>query len=385
MAQKINSKKRILFLITQSEWGGAQQFLYQLISNLDKSRFEVNLATGSDGGGELTKMLGNDVQTVTIKNLKRDPSILSDIKSLYEIRDILNDVQPNILFLNSSKAGFNGSLVTRFFKLKISKPRVIYRIGGWTFNDPWPFYKKIFYFLLEWISASWKNVIVLNNKHDLKQAKKYGIRPQDLILIPNGLDKKSLDFLSRTQARSKLSQLGHRIDNNKIILGTIANFYPTKGLAYLIRAVSLLKNTSDFQLIIIGDGQQRMMLESLIKQKKLTNIILAGRLDNAYRYLKAFDIFVLASVKEGFPWTILEAMQARLPIIATRVGAIPEIIDHNRSGLLIPARDAEALAQAINSLTDSSKREELAKQALLKVNQDFKLDSMINSYENLFK
>ena len=102
--------------------------------------------------------------------------------------------------------------------------------------------------------------------------------------------------------------------SNKFVIGTIAHFYPTKGLIHLIKAAEIVrKEFPDILFTVIGDGQQRDVLQTEINNLDLANnFILSGAKDNAWQYLPAFDIYVCSSVKEGFPFSILEAMQAGL-------------------------------------------------------------------------
>ena len=99
---------------------------------------------------------------------------IKDIAAVFELRKLIKDFSPDTLFLVSSKAGFIGSLAT-VFPARI-KTRVIYRIGGWSFNDPWPIWKKWLWIILEWLSARWKDIIIVNNLYDLESANKLKIR-----------------------------------------------------------------------------------------------------------------------------------------------------------------------------------------------------------------
>jgi len=139
-----------------------------------------------------------------------------------------------------------------------------------------------------------------------------------------------------------------------VVIGAIANLYATKGIEYLIEAASITAKSYKLKAIsyiVIGEGKERPKLEALIKTYNLeNNFFLIGRISNATQYLKAFDIVVLPSVKEGFPWVLLDAMAAEVPIIATKVGAVPEVIEDNKDGLLVPPGDSKALAEKIYRL-----------------------------------
>jgi len=138
--------------------------------------------------------------------------------------------------------------------------------------------------------------------------------------------------------------------------------------------------------VIIGEGSERNYLKNLIKEKGIKNkVFLTGSLDNAWKYLKAFDVFVLPSVKEGFPWTILEAMAAKLPIVATNVGAIPEIIESGKNGFMVQPKDPEAIKKAIEEILSNDKlQQELGIQAHQTVLFKYDLDRMVKQIEELF-
>src|SRR3989344_7709635 len=201
-----NLKKGVLFVITQSEFGGAQRFLHTLITRLDKSRYEMLVAAGPLYTGRRTqkselrsydlvdRLETEGLKTARLRPLHREIKPFSVLRATFELKKIIKEFHPNTLFLLSSKAGFVGSLAT-VFPTKL-KTKVIYRIGGWSFNDPWPEWKKRFWIILEKISAKWKDVIIVNNEHDLEQAKNLNIRPKEKIaLIHNGIDVYKTEFL----------------------------------------------------------------------------------------------------------------------------------------------------------------------------------------------
>lgn len=404
-AQELGPKKRVLFVITQSELGGAQRFLCEFVSCLDSKKYELLVASGASGNGELLdEIRGLDILSRSLKFLKRDIDIINDWKAVFEIRKLLLDYKPDVLFLNSSKAGFIGSLAT-IFPSKISpKIKVIYRIGGWTFNDPWPRWKKWLWIMLEKKSASWKDIIIVNNAHDFQQAKQLRIIPrQKVVLVHNGLDPYKMNFLPTEEARLKLFEKvvehsgkifpasGERGSTNKvgrqtkIIIGTIANFYPSKGLESLIASAEYFKNNDDIAFFVIGDGLERPKLERLIREKGLEKkMFLLGYISNARTYLPAFDIFILPSLKEGFPWSLIEAMAARLPVIATGVGAVQEIIEDGKNGFIVEPGKPEQIVRRIREiLTSNHLQKELAIQAHQAVLFKFDMEKMIKRIESL--
>ena len=315
---EMSKKIKALFIITQSEAGGAQRFLNELIPNLDKNKYDLMLAAGEEGNWESFEDLDIDIKK--LKYAKRNISLINDIRVVFEIRKLIKKYGPDVLFLNSSKTSIWGPLAVCFPTRLKPAPKIIYRIGGWSFNDPQPKFNKNLWIFLEKLFARFKDYIIVNNLHDFKQAEHLKIKPKrKVVLIHNGINIASLNFFSRQEARQKLN-----LSSEEFIVGTIANFYKTKGLKYLIEAASKI-NDENIKFVIIGDGRERKNLEAQIEKWDLKEkVILVGRKKDAYQHIKAFDVFVLPSVKEGFPWVLLEAMAARIPIITTNAGATPD-------------------------------------------------------------
>ncbi len=406
MDQKINRKK-VLFVITQSEMGGAQRFFLELLPRLDQERYDISVAVGSAPAHSqefVDSLAEQSFKVFPLNRLKRDSGFLfwQDWLAVFELRKLIKTLKPHTLFLNSSKAGFIGSLATVFpsplatslrpeLRPRGNQPLVtIYRIGGWTFNDPWPWWKKKFWIVLEKISAKWKDCIVVNNQSDLEQAKNLKIAPAEkLVLIYNALDPYKITLPEKEEAKlkifEKLSKSSGRIFQAKTMVGTIANFYPSKGLEYLIQAADLLKDREDLIFLLIGDGSLRTELERQIKDRGLENkVFLLGHLANARQYLPAFDIFLLPSVKEGFPWAVLEAMAAKLPVIATKVGAVSEIIEDGKNGLLVEPGQPEQIRQKIKELlANDYLKKEIAIQGHQTLLFKFSPDKMVKEVEKI--
>jgi len=391
---------KILFLVTQSEMGGAQRYIYEVIRGLNQEKYEFLVAAG-EGDEELFEKISNlktqnpklptvhtqQVKTQNLKYLKRVPNPLSQIYAVAEIYNLLKKERPDILFLCSTTAGLLGSIASFLYKHSNAEHRTIrtiYRIGGWAFCDPRPWWQNKIILWAEKITAPLKDKIVVNSEIDRKLALKYKITPAEKIVkIYNGIDVDSLDFLPKEETRryliSKLktqnSKLQLKTQNSKII-GTVANFYKTKGLEYLIEAMNSYQLSAvSCQLVIIGEGRLRPRLEGQIKKLGLEDkVILLGRIPDAYKYLKAFDVFVLPSLKEGFPWIILEAMAAEIPIVATKVGAIPEILPEE---FLVEPGNSQALAKKISWM--------LKHPAKTKLKPEFTLKTMLQKTDQLLQ
>jgi glycosyltransferase involved in cell wall biosynthesis len=382
----MEEKRRIFCVITQGGLGGAQQFVIQLARYLNVDKFDLHIVWGSDSGTAIGRHLPSHVTYSAARHLLRSVSPISDLRAVWELRAMMVHYRPDVILCISSKAGFIASLAARIAQSQLRQTKVIYRIGGWTFNDPWPAWKRKGYLWLERLSARWKDYIVVNNTHDLDQARTLGIRPRSKVVrIYNGIEP-YLDLLPRDQALAALrSRMPERYRDKPYdwMIGTVANLYPAKDLSTLVRAAELAPKNVRF--IVIGEGHQRAELERQIIECDLSDrFFLLGGMNEAYKYLSALDVFVLSSVKEGFPWSVLEAMTAKVPVISTSVGAIPEMIENHISGILVQPGSSDQIAGAIMELLDNDRlRRELAIQAHQQVITQFSLRAMIDQYERL--
>ncbi len=321
-------KSNICFVITQGHWGGAQRYVFDLAKNL-KNDFNVTVAIGNSKHENDLKNKLENIKVVQLKHLRRSINPFHDLLALFEIKKFAKQNQIQIMHYNSSKATVIGALATK----KICKS--IATIHGWVSEEPLTSLRKTIYKKLEKISTKLLDAIIFADKHSLEIAKQNYKTPDNKIFyIPHQI--KTPNFLSRQEARNKIQQITkHTITNNTKIIGTIANLYKTKNLNLLINAFAE-PDYKDAICLIIGEGTERTNLEKQIKQKNLQNkIFLPGSITNAAQLLKGFDLFTQTSTKEGYPYTLLEAKAAQLPITATNVGGTKDILEKNTNSVLV--------------------------------------------------
>ena len=356
MAKKQVIMTKILYIITQSEFGGAQHYVFDLATNLNKSQYEVHIAHGGQNNGIFASLEGQNLAIHSLKHLIRSISPITDIKAYFELKNLIKQVKPDIVNLNSSKVGVLGSMAAKASKV----PKIIYTAHGFVFNEPLNPITKWIYKLAELFNSKRVNKIITVSEYDKQTGIKAGIPEKKMTTIHNGVNPVS--YLSKDDARAKLN-----IASDKPIIGCIANFYHTKGVDILIQAMTKV----DAHLIIIGNGHLRDELDEQIKKLDLQDkITLLGSIDNASQYLKAFDLFALASRKEGLSYTLLEAQAAQIPIVATKVGGTPEIIQHSINGYLAQAENPDDLADKINQA--------IKKPLASNLTSDFTLDNMVS-------
>ncbi|HEY4476497.1 MAG TPA: glycosyltransferase [Candidatus Paceibacterota bacterium] len=379
-------RQKILFIITKGNWGGAQRYVYDLATHLPKKIFEVVVAIG-EGSLLSNRLVAAGIRTISLPNLGRDVEIMGDLKSFFTLWRLFRDEKPNIIHLNSSKAGALGALASRIYNLTAKnyalKARVIFTAHGWSFNEDRSRLARFAIAFLHWLTILLAHQTIVVAAAPRRQMVHWPLANRRMVVIKNGVSK--INFLDRPNAR--LSLLGEEIATTRGStwwLGTISELHHNKGLEYLIRAVKILLDTGRCQgdaltVVIIGEGEARPSLEKLIQELKLgQQIILLGRKDNAAQYLKAFDVFTLTSITEAFPYAILEAGVASLPVVASGVGGIPEMVRSMDSGILVKPRQPSEIAAALEFLlAHPAKTSQLGKCLHARVTKKFSTAHMV--------
>ena len=208
-------------------------------------------------------------------------------------------------------------------------------------------------------------------------------------LVRNGISQ--FETLTRADSRKFLSRKIDRPENyldDKLVIGTISELHPNKGLEYAIKAISSLvisHRSSDIVFVIIGGGEEELKLRALIRELNLENqVFLTGFIGDAERLLPAFDIFTLTSLKEGLPYVVLEAGLMGLSIVASSVGAIPEIFIDG-CGLPVAPKDTAGISAAIQKLiSDVRLRNEMGTRLKQKIASDFTYAAMLEATKRLY-
>ena len=171
------------------------------------------------------------------------------------------------------------------------------------------------------------------------------------------------------------------------VVGNVAALVPHKGQRYLIEAAHLVvQQVPDARFIILGEGELREHLEHLVREHHLEkHVLLPGFRTDVIGCIKGFDLFVMCSVTEGLGTSLLDAMACARPIVATRAGGIPEIVEDEVNGLLVPPRDSRALAQAIvRTLQDAGLRRRMGDAGLARVHDRFTVERMVQGTAEVY-
>jgi len=295
-----------------------------------------------------------------------------DLGTVRAIQESLRTKQIQILHAHGYKADFYAQLAIRGSSVKLVST---------AHNWPGKSLALRLYALVDRILLRWADQVCVVSPNVEAQLKKYGILPQKLSLIENGVDSGQF-----SNGKPRLRELPN-FDDKKIV-GYVGRLAPEKGLHNLIRAVGeILRTRADLVLALIGEGPARIELQSLVTQLNLEkSVFFLGQRSDLADVYASFDIFILPSLIEAMPMAVLEAMAAGKPIIASRVGGIPRMISHQESGILVEPGDIRGLTDALDQLLrQPEKASQLGRRALDAVQSRYSSDAMARGYLRVYQ
>ncbi len=349
-----------LFMDTEPVWRGGQDQLLTLLRGLSARGHCLHILCHPNTLlEERAREIGVTVHPLSVKREVGPISFLRILGTLARVR-------PEILGFNTPRAILLGTLASRIIPVKA---RIIFR------RVNFPLRKNI----VTRLKYNWGiNCIVTVSESIRQQLRADGVPGSRIRTIYEGID------LSPYPKRESLKP---RPKGDPMVVGTVAHLSSEKGLLYLVEAAALIPDVhSRMRFVLVGDGACREDLETRVREHGLEDCFhFAGFQKKPIPYLGSFDCFVLPSLSEGLSSSILSAMAASLPVIATNVGGIPELVQHEKNGLLVPPADPVALAQAIQRLVDDPHEAfRLGRQGRLRVEKQFTLQRMILQMEQLF-
>ncbi|RJQ28232.1 MAG: glycosyltransferase family 1 protein [Peptococcaceae bacterium] len=367
---------KLLQVITLSELGGAQKVVYHIAAGLEPERFAVTVACAP--GGELVRWLEElpqGVKVVEMPALKRNPSPLNDLKAFWQLYRLMRREKYNIVHCHSSKAGILGRLAAYLAGV----PKIYFTVHGWGVNRYQSLPVRFFYAWAERLAGAVSTKVICVSRRDFAKARSWKLTAADkLAVIYNGLP--AAGALPGDLRR----ELG--LSAGDILIGTVARLAPPKEVLFLLEVARRMADRPDVFFVLIGDGPLRTECMAFIKRHGLEKkVFLPGTREDAPGLLADLDIFVLFSRWEGLPLTVIEAMQAGLPVVASAVGGVGEQVAHGETGLLIEALDPAAAERALRELiADPARRKQMGERGRLRAAELFSLPEMVARYRQLY-
>jgi glycosyltransferase involved in cell wall biosynthesis len=360
----VSDRPRVLIVVTLAETGGAQAYVRDLIPGLIDS-FDITVAAhGSGPFADAVRSRG--AAFVPLRHVRRPISPIRDILGIIELWRLCRRIRPTIVHANSSKAGILGRTAAWLARVPIR----IFTAHGWAFKATSALSSRV-YLWADRIVAPITSVVVCVSETEYRAGvAARTCRPSRAVTIYNGVE---------------VAPPATRPDRPKTRIVSVGRLATPKDFATLIRAASLL-DPSRFDLHLLGDGPDRSDLERLTDVLGITeNVTFEGDVHDVDERLLDSDVFVLSSHSEGLPISVLEAMAAGLPVVATRAGGIPELVADGVSGLLVPPDDVQALANALTTLIgDRELRVEMGAAGRRRVEKQFSIDACRAAHVSLY-
>ena len=328
-ASALSRRRKILFAITRGDTGGAQNHVRDLLEGLGDS-FDLTLAVGEEGPlTQCAHKLG--VRVYLIPALIRSVSPHHDLRALLDLRALIRSTDPDLVHTHSTKAGLLGRIAAT-----LSRVPSIFTAHGWAFEEGVPPLQKLVAIPSEWLAARCCNRIITVCEAGYSLARKYRIASAGKMeVIYNGIPD------AKPRARPA--------EGSPPVIVMVARFSRQKDQSVVLRAVAKLQ--LDFRLVFVGDGPTRASVESEARSSGLkSRVDFLGDRADVPTLLANSQVFALGTNWEGLPISILEAMRAGLPVVASDVGGVREQVVDGETGFVVTKGDAALMGERLSRL-----------------------------------
>ena len=355
-------KNKIRILHVAQAAGGVDRYIRMLLKYLDKDKFENILVCSQDFQEEDYEGLVDSFEQIEMTRA----IWVNDLKSIAEVRKLIKKYNPDIVYAHSSKAG----AIARVADIGL-KNKCIYNPHGWAFNMRCSEKKRMMYTAIEKVAALLCDKIICISDAEKQSALEKNICKEDkLQVIFNGVDIEAYE--SGEHGKAKRADLN--IPGNAFVVGMVGRISPQKAPDVFVKMAKRVKDKiPDVHFIIVGSGNQEAKIRKYAEDNGFSeNLHITGWVDDPMSYVELFDVACLLSRWEGFGLALPEYMMAGKPIVATKVDAIPNIIQDSENGLLVKADDAiEADEAVLQIYRDKGLKDKLVAQGLVDVHNRF--------------
>ncbi len=384
--------QKVIHVITRLDYGGSAQNTMLTALGHDRTQFEPLVVAGYPGcwdaqGGQAAteencrRLEKAAVRWMMLPSLTREVHPLKDVQALWQLIRLFRQERPALVHTHTSKAGVLGRVAACVARV----PIIVHTPHGHVFYGHFgPFRSWLFLQIERVLSAITDRLIALTEAERQEHLDREVGKAERFAVVPSGIDRERFGR-ARVQGKQQPDWFG--CPPEALVVGSVGWLTDIKGHEYLIAAVAKLKQDfPSLHLVIIGSGDRH---EALLQQAELAGLCdavhLLGHRDDVEVCLAGMDLFVLPSLNEGMGRALIEAMAAGLPVIASRVGGIPAVISHERTGLLVPPGDAGSLADALRRLLDRPEwATQLGVAASRSMDSRYGSVSMVHAIESIF-
>lgn len=364
---------KLLYLITRGdEIGGAGVHVLDLAEQMQTRGHTVLLLAGGQEGELFDLARARHIPIQAVPELIHPIRPTQDLACLRQLIKIFRQEQPDLVHLHSSKAGALGRIAA--WRCRIP---CVFTAHGWAFTEGVSAKKRLLYLGIEYSLAFLANKIITVSEYDHKLALRYHFPKAKMQVIHNGVVNKIPDFVPRTVEQSTSRPV-------KLIM--VARFSEPKDHITLLQALARIP-TLNWSLELLGVGDKIAQAQACAAELGLQDRVhFVGNSRHVSGHLQEADIFILSSNWEGLPLSILEAMGAGLPIVASDVGGVPECVRHGHNGYLFERQNPEALSARLAELiTTPATRIQLGQQARADFLDKFDIQTMVTKTEDLYQ
>jgi glycosyltransferase involved in cell wall biosynthesis len=338
-------------------------------------------------GPHVAALEANGIAHIPLARSTRAANLWADLATAVEFTRLCRSLRPDVVHTHNPKPGVYGRIGARLAGV----PVVINTVHGLYAQPTDPRARRAVVYTLERLAAACSDGELVQNPEDLPVLRRLGVSQQKLRLLGNGVDMARFDPVGRPDVRREVrAELGIR--NEEVMVGIVGRLVREKGYREVFAAARQVRRSVPGTRFVVAGPIEPDKADAIttaeIDRAADEGIIFLGMRDDVERLYLAMDVYVLASHREGFPRSAMEAAAMSLPIVATDIRGCRQVVDHGRTGLLVPVRNAPALADAIVSLVASAERrahmgEAARRKALAEFDDRRQVEITLGAYECL--
>jgi len=392
----VGEEIKVIHIITRLDMGGSAQNTLLTALNHDPQRYGVCLIKGSSLESAMTKaetkLVEDQLETakkqgieiIDVPSLVRRISPINDVRALVALFRHIRKIEPHIVHTHTSKAGILGRLAAWLARI----PTIIHTPHGHVFYGHFGrLLSRIFLQMEKLLGRITHHHIALTPEEGNDYLNLGVAKSKNISVIHSGVDLNCFKR-SATESNPKRNELG--IPPDSLVVGYVGWLIPIKGVTYLVNAMAeVVHRHPNSLLVLVGKGDEKGEEEIKLKEQVenlglADNVRFLGWRSDVDEIMGCFDIFVLPSLNEGMGRVLVEAMSAGLPIVASSVGGIPDLVKHEENGLLVPPADAGALERAISDLLSDKPRRKRMGETGKRMCRPYSVEAMVEKIDNLY-
>lgn len=366
----MSEKKKILYVSLRSDFGGATMHIDQLVQSFNND-YDIFCAAPVEKpyGVKWLEKLGNE-------KLLELPFRSFSVKHLIRLIFFIKRNKIDIIHAHGKGAG----IYARLAKIFTPKTYLVYTLHGLHIAN-YAKTMKYIYILLERVLGKLTNMFInvsTGERQVCLDNRLFNVSKS--IVIYNAIENDANNYPAKYDLRRKLN-----LPIDKFLILSVVRFNPQKNISAIINIAQKLSDEKDFMFILIGDGEERSIIEKKISENIIYNVELLGYQKNVNEYLKASDLFLSTSLWEGLPYSLIECTRAGIPIVASDVTGNNEVVVHDYNGYLFQSGDLDTAVKRILDIRSSIVRQRMFSENSKKFfNEKFELKTMIGKLADVY-